>query len=198
MNSTIFWELANMVLSLVQMLLYLIGFNKYRKRLDSLTDELLDRADTRKGAYQTLRDKDPAFFSYYKGLPSYTMCYSNIRRARGAAFADYGRAMRRSLSSVNGYTQLQRVNLVNGLAENAVFAPAVAVTMAHIAERRRVDDHVLQRWQAIVSAPTNAAHTDDYSSIIKSSFSGMKAFGQGANSAGVALGTQLYQGNYFG
>jgi hypothetical protein len=180
------------------MLLYIIGFNKYRKRLDKLTDELLDRADGRNTAYQALRDKDPAFFSYYKGLPDYNPCPSNVNRSRGAAFADYGRALRRSLKTVNGYTQLQRVNLVGGFAENAVFATAVGSVMTEIAERRRVDDHVLRRWQAIVSAPTHAAHKDDYSSIIKSSFSSMRAFGQGANSAGVALGTQLYKGNYFG
>lgn len=198
MNSTLFWELANMVLTLVQMLLYLVGFNKYRKRLDSLTDELLARAEARKSAYQSLRDVDPAFYSYYKGLPDYLICNSNIERSRGAAFADYGRAMRRTLRSVNGYNQLQRVNLVNGLAENAVFASSVSEAMTTISERRIVDDHVLQRWQAIVSAPTNAAYRDNYDNIIKSSFGGLKAMGQGANSAGVALGTQLYQGRFFG
>ena len=193
MNATLFWEIVGLVLSLAQMLLYISGFNNYRSRLESLSDELTARAEARKAAYQTLRDKDPAFYSYYKGLPNYTPCQSNIERAKGAAFAHWGKQLRSSLRGINGYTQMQRVNVVGATADNAVFAPAMSRAMTQIAERRRIDDHVLQRWQAIVSAPTNPSHVADYSSIIQSSFSTMKSFGQGANSAGVTVGSLSYQ-----
>lgn len=193
MSATTFWELAGFLLSLVQMLLYIAGFNKYRKRLNSLTTELLDRADGRKVAYKDLRDKDPEFYSYYKSLPGYGECATNIQRGRGAALASYNSDLRRSVKHVNGYSQAQRVNLTNRFSENVLHAPAMSRTITQIAERRRVDDHVLQRWQAIVSAPTNPSVTADYGSIIKSSFATMGAFGQGANSAGVAVGSLAFR-----
>jgi len=196
MAGTVHWEIAGLVLSVAQMLMYINGFNNYKSRLNSLTDELKARADAKAAAYKTLRNKDSEFYAYYQGLPDYATCQSNIDRARGAAFASWGSQMRHSLRAVNGYAQLQKVNIANSFAENAVFAPAVARAMTEIQERKRVDQHVLNRWQAIVSAPTYPSAVTDYSSIINTSFSSLTAYGQGANSAGVAIGSSL--GKLFG
>jgi hypothetical protein len=195
-GGTVHWEIAGLVLSVAQMLMYINGFNNYKSRLNSLTDELKARADAKASAYQTLRDKDGAFYAYYQGLPDYSPCQSNIERARGSAFAGWGSNIRQSIRAVNGFSQLQKVNIVNSFAETAVFAPALNRAFTAKKERDRVDAHVLARWEAITSAPTYPSAVTDYSSIINSSFGSLNMYGQGANSAGVAIGTSL--GKLFG
>jgi len=192
MDSTKFWEIAGLVLSLVQFLLYLAGFNKYRKRLGSLATELVGRADEQFDAYKTLRDKDPAFYDYYKALPDYKKCDRDSRRTRGTAMNNYGSALRSSLRTVNGYTPLQRISLVNALSVQPINLVGAELTKNEMQERLRVDSHLLNRWQAIVGAPVRPANVSDVSSIIRSSFSSMKSFGKGANSAGISLGKSFY------
>ena len=193
MNSTNFWQIAGLVLQLVQMILYIAGFIKYKERLEQWAEQLKTWADEKFEAYKTLRDRDPDFFDYYDSLPNYEICESNIQRSKGAAFADYGKAMRRSLPTVRGFSRLQKAALANHLGQNAVQASAVKRVQTTITERARQDDHILQRWQAVVNSPTNPAAHNDVSNIIKLSFNSLHAFGQGANSAGAALGTGLYR-----
>lgn len=192
MNSTSFYELAGLVLSLAQMLLYISGFNKYKGRLESLSDELAARAERRFTMYQTLRDRNPEFYEYYQNLPGYNQCDSDVVRAKGKPMADFARNLRPALRATRGFNQMQRVTLVGAGSQAPLFTSAVARTHNVIAERNRVDAHTLERWQAIVSAPTNITNHSDMSTIVNSTFRSMKTFGQGFNSAGIAFGTSLY------
>ena len=164
------WQQVQMVASIAQFALYLIGFNKYKDRLEDLADELVSRSDEQLERYKELRGKDPEFFEYYNTLRDYETCESNIKRSRGAAAARYGEKLRSSLPTVNGYTPLQRVAVTNLLGADMAMSPAMKRTQTIIAERARQDDHELQRWQAIIAAPTNSASRNDVGNIISSSF----------------------------
>lgn len=186
------WQNVQLLASISQFVLYLAGFANYKSRLEDLADELTDRSDEQFTRYQELRNKDPEFFDYYNTLPDYEICESNIKRSRGAAAARYGEKLRGSLPTINGYTPLQRVAVTNLLGADMAMSPAMKRTQTLIAERARQDDYELQRWQAIVAAPTNSAATNDVGNIISASFKSLSAFGQGVNSAGVSIGTQLF------
>lgn len=193
MNTTNFWQIAGLLLSFLQMVLYIAGFIKYKEKLEELADQLTEWADEKFDAYRNLRNKDKDFFDYYDALPDYVECESNIQRSKGAAFADYGKALRRSLPTTRGFTRLHKAAIANHLGQNAVQASAMKRVQTKITERAKVDDHTLQRWQAITNSPTNPAAYNDVSNIIKLSFNSLHSFGQGANSAGAALGVGLYQ-----
>ena len=186
------WQQAQMFAAVAQFVLYIAGFISYKDRLEDLADELVTRSDEQFARYKELRDKDPEFFEYYNTLPDYEVCESNIKRSRGAAAARYGEQLRRAYQTVRGYTPLQKVHLTNMLGADMAMAPAMKRTQTLIAERSRLDDLELQRWQAIIAAPTNSAATNDVGNIISASFRSLSAFGQGANSAGVSIGTQLF------
>jgi len=186
------WRNVQTLASIAQFALYLIGFANYKSKLEDIADDLVDRSDEALDRYKDLRSKDQAFFDYYNTLPDYEECPSNIKRARGAAASRYGERLRNSYRTINGYTPLQRVAVTNLLGADMAMSPSMKRTQTLIAERSRRDDHELQRWQAIISAPTNAAAGNDVSNIIQSSFKSLSAFGQGVNSAGVSLGTQLF------
>ena len=188
------WQQVQMLASIAQFALYIAGFLKYKDRLEDLADDLVGWSDSGFDRYKTLRDKDPEFYDYYNTLPDYEQCESNIKRARGAAAARYGERLRNSYRTIAGYTPHQRVAVTNLLGSDMAMAPSMKRTQTLIAERARQDDHELQRWQAIIAAPTNSAVTNDVGNIITASFKSLSAFGQGANSAGVAIGTQLFNG----
>ena len=186
------WQSVQMAASIAQFVLYIAGFINYKNRLEDLADELETRSDAQFQRYKTLRDNDQKFNDFYKDLPDYETCLSNIKRARGAAASRYGEGLRRSFGTVRGYLPHQRVAIVNMLGQDMAMSPAVKRAQVCIAERSREDTHLLNRWQAIVSAPTNASVTNDVGNIIKASFTSLGAFGQGANSAGTAIGAQLF------
>ena len=184
-----------MLASIAQFVLYIAGFISYKNRLEDLADDLVDWSEAGFNRYKTLRDKDPEFYDYYNTLPDYEQCESNIKRARGAAAARYGERLRNSYRTISGYTPLQQVAVTNLLGSDMAMSPSMKRTQTLIAERGRQDDHALQRWQAIIASPTNSAVTNDVGNIISASFKSLSAFGQGANSAGVAIGTQLFNGS---
>lgn len=188
-----FWEILPVGLSVVQMGLYVSGFAKYKGRLDTLASDLSDRAEERYIKYKELRLRDQDFFDYYDGLPDYLECDSNIKRSKGAAFAGYGRDLRRSMKVVRGYSQMNKVHLVSRLAEQAVHESAMHRAVTRINERAHVDDYVLERWNAIVRAPVDieGVSTLSVASTINASFSTLKSFGQGFNSAGAMFGASL-------
>lgn len=194
MNGTTFWQIASNVMALVQLILYLEAFNEHRKRLEQLAESLRDKANEQFCAYKALRDKDIEFYSYYLNLPDYQECESNIQRAKGAAFYGYGANFRRMLPTVRGYLPQQRAALANYLGAEPIFRTAMKRVQTKIAERARVDDHVLERWQSIVSAPTNPSNTQDYGPVIESSFKSLEAFGKAANASLYQLGIGLYRG----
>lgn len=188
-----FWEILPVSLSVVQMGLYISGFSKYKGRLDDLSDDLRDRAEERYEKYKELRLRDQEFFDYYDNLPNYLECESNIKRSKGSAFAAYGRDMRRSMKVVRGYSQMNKVHLASRLAEQAVHDSSMHRAVTKINERAHVDDHVLERWNALVRAPVDieGSSTLSVASTINASFSTLKTFGQGFNSAGAMFGTSL-------
>lgn len=192
MTSTRFWEIAGFVLSLVQMILYINGFKKYRKRLSKLATALRDRADTRFDQYSELRDRDKEFFDFYNDVQPYSVCVNDMARGKGAPFAAYGNKLRSSFRTIRGFSQMQRVTATHALAHTAVQQAALHRAVNYIQEVRRVDEHYLARWQAIVTAPVVAGTSDNLRTVIDSSFSTLTAFGRGFNSAGVALGRSIY------
>jgi len=193
MDSTKFWEIAGLVLSLAQMILYISGFNKHRKRLDSLSDELRQYALERFAKYQELRETTLEYQEYYKNLPEYTECENDVLRSKGKSFFDYGDNLRRAHKTVRGFSQAQKVTLAYRYGADAIAQSAMSMTMNKIKERRRVDEHLLRKWETIVTSPTYPAHNNDMSDIIKSSFSSLRANGKGFNSAGISFGTSLYK-----
>jgi len=188
------WELAPLVLSIIQMGLYLSAVDKYKDRLEDYAEYLHDCADTMKEKYKTLRDCDPDFYERYKSLPDYAICENNIQRSKGAAFFGYGSRLRQSLSTVRGYTPLAKVHLNNLVSSQAISQSAITRADTIIRERNRQDEHTLERWAAIVGAPVGVeSHSAAASKVIISeSFKSLKAFSQGFNSAGALFGRSLF------
>lgn len=191
MTSTQFWQMAGLVMSLIEMILYIAGFRKYKARLEELAEDLRDKAGQKFSAYKSLRDRDAEFNAYYQNLPDYTECASNIKRSKGAAFYTYGHQLRRTLSTVRGYLPMQKAAVANLLGGDPVYESSMKRVQTKIAERSRVDDHILDRWQAIVNTPTNSSSSQDYGSVIQSSFRSLEAFGKAANASMYTSGIQL-------
>lgn len=192
---TKFWEIASLFLQIVQMGYYLTALDKYKDKLEELATWLCDTADINKAHYKSFRDRDPAFYEYYQTLPGYSVCDTNVRRGKGAAFFKYGAKLRRTMHAGRGYTPLANVTTNIILGSDAVSESSVHRATTYMNEQTRVDGHVLARWDAIVSAPIGqeryqAAYTNQ---IIDQSFKTIKALGQGFNSAASAFGTSLYR-----
>ena len=189
-----FFELAPLVLSILQMGFYLSAVDKYKDRLEDYAEYLHDCADRMKEKYVSLRDCDPDFYAYYKSLPDYNICETNIQRSKGAAFFGYGSRLRQSLSTVRGYTPLAKVHLNNLVSSQAVSQSAITRVDTLIRERNRQDEHTLERWAAIIGAPVGVeSHSPAASKvIIGESFKSLKAFSQGFNSAGALFGRSLF------
>lgn len=190
-----FWEISALILQAVQMGLYLTALDHYRDKLEDLAQDLCDYADANRDQYLIFRQCDPDFYDYYKTLPDYEQCDSNVQRAKGAAFHGYGSRLRRALRTNRGYTPLTKVHLNNMVSNDAVAQSALTRAVTCIKERKYEDNHVLERWSAIVSAPigVEGSHAAATSAIIRQSFSNLKSLGQGFNSAGAAFGTQLFR-----
>lgn len=193
--ATSFWEIAGLAVSVAQMALHLIALDNYKDRLEQMAVELKDWADLDKIQYLAFRASDPAFYAYYMGLPDYGVCENNIIRAKGAAYKKYGNAVRNSINSTRGFTPLADVHLINTYSYAPLAETAVSRAQTHIQEHKRVDDHVLERWHAIVSAPVGreAYAAGNYNTIINQSFKSLTAEAQGFNAAGVSFGNYLYQ-----
>lgn len=192
---TRFWQIAGLILQVVQMFLYLAAVRKYKEKLEEFADYLRDSGMADEEKYMTIRDCDPDFYAYYKGLPLYAPCESAIKRNKGEAFFKYGSQLRRRLRSTRGYTPLTRVHFNTQAMHQAISEAAVSRAITCIRENKRVDAHILERWSAIVSAPVNV---EGYSpafakQIVDSNFRSLKGFARGFNSAGAALGTSLFR-----
>lgn len=190
-----FWELAGIIVQVAHIALHMSGIVKYKGRLEDLAQDLCDMADVNRGYYETYRDCDPDFYEYYKTLPDSPACDQAISRSRGAAYADYAQSMRRSLKTVRGYSPLTKVHLNNMLCGNAIAQANQHRTVTMMRERANEDEHVLERWSAIVSAPVGVEkfYANATGAIISQSFKSLRAAGQGFNSAAAGLGTQLFK-----
>lgn len=189
------WQIASLVLSVVQMGLYLAAINKYKGRLEDLAEDLCKLADAEMEKYCEFRDCDPDFYEYYKTLPDYEPCDSAIKRSKGAAFFKYGESVRRRQHSNRGYTPLAMVHWNQYHGQDAVYEAAVTRALTCINERQRRNDHVLERWSAIVNAPVGVERysPSTLNPIINAQFKTLTQFGRGFNSAGAAFGTSLFQ-----
>jgi hypothetical protein len=192
---TNFWQIASLFLSVVQLGLYISAVRKYKGRLEDLADGLCVLADTEAMKYMEFRDCDPDFYDYYKSLPDYEECQSAIKRNKGASFFKYGSNIRRRQHSNRGYTPLTMVHWNQYHGQDAVYEAAVSRALTCIKERERRNDHILERWSAIVSAPVGVERYSPgtINPIINAQFSSLKQFGRGFNSAGAAFGTSLFQ-----
>ena len=186
------WRNAQTLLAVAQFALYIVGFLNYKNKLDDLAEDLTEKSDEQFARYKELRETDQEFFDYANTLPDYEECESNILRSRGAPGTRYGEAIRGTYQANNGYTPLRNVAVANLLGKDMASAPSLKRAQTKIAERANKDDHELQRWQAIISAPTQSAPTNDVSSVIQASFKSLGAFGRGANAAGVSIGQSYF------
>ncbi len=189
------WQILGSVVTALQLKYQYDALSDYVVKLKSFAGQLDTWADDDKAKYQALRANDFNFYEYYRNLPDYTICDSAIDRSKGAAFHTYGSRLRRGMRTNRGYTPMTNVHLNNMLSSDAVAEVAVNRSVMTIKEKNIMDDHVLQRWSAIVGAPVGVEryHAGATSAIISESFKNIKALGQGVNSAGVAFGSQLYE-----
>lgn len=195
MAATSFWQLAGMGVQLAQMLLYLASVDEYKDKLEKMAEWLAVYADDEKEKYYEMRDKDPAFYSYYKDLPDYEVCVSAIKRSKGQAFNRYGTRLRLHQRGTRGYTPWRNITLNNRFAGDAINEAAVARAVTAVTERKRHEDHILERWSAIVSAPINQEgyQASIVNGIINAQFKGFKSASRGFNSAGASFGTSLFK-----
>lgn len=158
-----------------------------------MADKSRDMALERAKAYETLRARDKEFWEYHCNLPDYNECESNIQRSKGTAWNRYGSDLRKTRRSLNGFQRHAMVGISQHFSRTAIAESAQRRVTAKTKERARVDDHILQRWDAIISSPTNASVSVNISTAIEASFHTLGSFGKGANSAGLALGSQLWR-----
>jgi len=156
---------------------------------------LCECADTEKEKYKSFRDSDPDFYEYYKTLPDYVECQSAIKRSKGEAFYNYGANLRRRIRTTRGYNKLANVHLNNMLSSQAINEAAISRAVTCVRERKRRDNHVLERWSAIISAPVGVERhqASIINGVVNSSFSSLKGYSRGFNSAGAAFGTSLFR-----
>ena len=188
------WQVAQIALTLLQLERQISAFSDYTSKLKSLANQIGVWADSDEFNYRLLRANDIDFYNYYRGLPDYTVCQSAIDRSKGAAFAGYGSRLRRSMRTNRGYTPMANVHLNNMVSSQAIADANVTRAVRTIKEHNIVDDHVMERWSAITSAPVGVEryNAGTVSSIIRESFTNIKSLGQGVNSAGAAFGQQIY------
>lgn len=190
-----FWEIASLILQATQLGLYLSSLSNYEGKLQDLATWLCDTADDNRDQYILLRDCDPDFYAYYQALPDRDVCESAIDRGKGSAWYNYGAKLRRAKRTTRGFNQMSNVQLNYLLGSDAVAQTGLNRVVTTIKEKAVKDDHILERWSAIVGAPIGVEryYAGATSSIIQESFRNLKSLGQGFNSAGAAFGNQLYR-----
>lgn len=185
-----FWEISGLVLSAVQLGVYIDKVGDYKEKLETYADYLETVADNNRAIYEGFRNSDPSFYSYYQGLPSYSICNSSVHRSKGASLFAYGNELRSLTQTTRGYSQLEKVHINNMAGNRFVAKSALDRGRTHIKERARQNDHTLERWAAIVSAPVGVERyqASAMNNVIESSFRSLTSASQGFNSAGISFG----------
>lgn len=189
-----FWEIASIILQVAQLGFYITAVDKYKDKLEDLAQWLCDCAEVEREKYESFRDCDPDFYAYYKELADYAQCESNIKRNKGEAWRKYGVNLKRAVRGNRGYTPLANVYANQVLSAQPIAEIALNRASTTIRERGRVNNHILERWSAIVSAPVAVEGYQPaiVSTIIADSFKNLKGYARGFNSAGAALGNSLF------
>lgn len=191
-----FYEIAGIILSVMQMVFYLRMFRKYKNKLYTLADKLRGYANTDKELYKVIRGFDNDFYNWYENLRDnpYRACSSRILRSKGAAFLKYGDALREMKASNKGYTPLKMVAANAKTGNIAVRMSALRRSASWVVEHKYEDDSVLTGWNAVITAPIGMEGdvSRGYDSLISVYTNTMKGAGQGFNSAGAMFGTALY------
>lgn len=201
-----FYEIAGIILSVIQMVFYYRMYQDYKGKLYELADKLVEYGDQDRAVYEGLRDMDSGFYDWYRNVRNktransghdwmtYTACGARASRSKGAAFLKYGDALREIKASNKGYTPLKMVSANAKTGNIAVRMSAIRKVASMVTEEKYQDDSVLTGWNAIVTAPVGMEGdvARAFDSLISSYTNSMKAAGQGFNSAGAMFGTALY------
>lgn len=191
-----FYEIAGIILSVMQMVFYLRLFRKYKEKLYDLADKLRGYANSDKEFYKTIRGFDEDFYRWYENLRDnpYQTCEARVLRSKGGAFLKYGDALREVKSQNKGYTPLKMVAANAKTGNVAVRMSAVRRAASLMMEHKYEDDSVLTGWNAVVTAPIGMEGdvARGYDSPITVYTNMMRGAGQGFNSAGAMFGTALY------
>ena len=192
-----FYEIAGLVLSVMQMVFYYKMYEKYKEKLNTLAEKLVQYGTEDEAIYRTIRNSDLNFYNWYRNLKDkirYDACNSRVSRSKGTAFLKYGDALREIKSSNKGYTPLKMVSANAKTGNIAVRMSAIRRSASWVIEHKYQDDSILTGWNAIVTAPVGVEGdvARAYDSLITSYTNQMRGAGQGFNSAGAMFGTALY------
>lgn len=199
-----FWELTQMALALVQMLIYLNLMEKYEKGLRDIAETLFECEGDICGSnslalkhrcrYFQFRDADKDFNNFYQGgIPTYSSCQKSITRGKGKAFETLGSAFRKINLANNAYTPLAMVGAVSRGTTGLMKFTGTIRALNHIAEQKRLMADDLLHWAAIVAIPVE--REGDYAGFkvpIEAYQTSMQNYAQGFNSAGAMFGRALY------
>lgn len=201
-ETTKFWELSGLFLSLAQMVIGLENIEKYEEKLEELADVLFKCGDACPGAslavkhrcrYRELRALDSAFKAWYDAVPTYTICEQGIRRGKGLASQELGHAMRKLSRMNNGYTPLAMVGKVAAGTMGFVKATSDVRMRNYNAERKRLMNDKFLHWNKVVSIPVEQeGNYTNFSTAIDSWRNSMMNWGQAFNTGAASFGNSLY------
>lgn len=190
-----FWQLGSMVLSIVQMILYIAAMRRYYRKLNWLAEKLISWARIEEDIYfKEFRDTDPDFYDWYRMMPEYSYCPSLVNRAKGRALREFGKGIRGVEKRASQIGPWAGINAASGLAY--VLVPRIGLRRIanHFEELKLVDETLLHKWETIITMPIGREDSPvgykDIASFYSKSF---QQFGQGFNSAGFAFGRSLYE-----
>lgn len=195
-GQTGFWEIAQLALSVAQMVFYIKALDEYKTKLEDMGAKMEGYADSDRANYALYRGADPSFYNYYLGLPDYHVCESNVQRARGRVVNKYGESVRKFKKTLRrGFTPLSTITYNSYVGHTIPQSMSAERAIIYTQEQNRADEHVANRWSAIASAPAGNEGNlaAGYQGVIQSFQNSMNRAGIGFNSAGAAFGTSLYK-----
>lgn len=190
-----FWQLGSMVLSIVQMILYISAMQDYYKKLKWLADKLISWARDEEDIYfKEFRDCDPDFYDWYRLIPEYSYCPSLVNRVKGRALREFGKGMRGAEKRASQVSPWAGINAASKLGY--AFVPRIGFRRIanHFEELKLVDETLLHKWEAVITMPIGREDSPvGYKDIAQFYSQSFQQFGQGINSAGFAFGRSLYE-----
>lgn len=202
-----FWELTQIALAVVQMIIYLDLMEDYEDGLRKIGETLfkcdqdcetdpkeLSLSVKHRCRYFEIRGWDSAFNNIYtNGVPNYSICEKGITRGKGKAYEVLGSVFRKVNMANNGYTPLAMVGAVARNTTHLLKTTGSVRALNHIAEQKRKVADELLHWAAIVAIPVE--REGDYAGFkvpIEAYQNSMQTYANGFNSAGAMFGNALY------